>query len=95
MSRDDLTALRELHKEARSTFGVFLSHCKADAEGAARALKDYLTKELAQPIFLDSDDLKDLGELENHVRNSQVADRRPDPHMQPACPAQACEPAAR
>ena len=35
---------------ARSTFGAFLSHCKADAEGVARTLKDYLKKELGRQV---------------------------------------------
>ena len=44
----------------------------ADAEGTARTLKEYLGAELAQNIFLDSDNLRDLSALQEHVRNSQA-----------------------
>ena len=52
---------------------MFLSHCKADAEGTARAIKDDLETELGQSIFLDWDSLHSLFELQDHVRASQAA----------------------
>ena len=72
VSREALQALFALHRESRTSYGAFLSHCKADAEGAARSMKEFLSLELQQPIFLDSDDLKSLATLQAHVCNSQV-----------------------
>ena len=50
-----------------------MSHYKAEAEGAARSLKEHLTRTITGfEVFLDSDNLRQLGDLAEHVRNSRV-----------------------
>jgi hypothetical protein len=75
--RDD-GAVPPSERNRAISFGAFLSHCKADAEGTARALKDYLEDELAQSIFLDSDNLHSLAALQDHgdAPNSQCVSPR-------------------
>jgi hypothetical protein len=53
-------------------YGAFVSHCKREAQTEARNLKEMIEKELHCRAFLDSDDLKDLGELRGHVVESDV-----------------------
>lgn len=53
-------------------YAAFISHAKADAALAARFLQTQLEAELKEPVFLDSDDLRDLRQLQEHVRQSDV-----------------------
>ena len=51
-------------------FGCFLSHYKVEAASEARWLQQQLEPLLGQRCFLDSDDLRDLSRLRDHVRES-------------------------
>ena len=51
---------------------AFVSHCKADAAMEARFLQTELEGKLDKKVFLDSDDLRDLTELMNHVKDSKA-----------------------
>ena len=53
-------------------FGAFVSHMKAEASMEARFLKGALEEQLGKRVFLDSDDLRDLGDLLDHVRDSEA-----------------------
>ena len=60
-------------------FSAFMSHAKAEAAMEARFVQMQMEDRQAEgqmgsklPIFLDSDDLKNLDELEAHVRASEV-----------------------
>ena len=60
-------------------FSAFMSHAKAEAAMEARFVQMQMEDRQAEgkmdsklPIFLDSDDLKNLDELEAHVRSSEV-----------------------
>ena len=53
-------------------FACFLSHFKIQCASEARLLQAELETSLARRCFLDSDDLKDLRELTEHVRKSEV-----------------------
>ena len=53
-------------------FACFLSHFKFEAATEARLCQIELEKMLGAPCFLDSDNLQDLRELLDHVRNSDV-----------------------
>ena len=55
-------------------FAAFLSHCKADAAMEARYLQGEMERGVndGRSIFLDSDDLRDLTQLQQHVRDSDV-----------------------
>ena len=56
-----------------SSFDGFISHCKADAAMEARFLQTELQRLMGDGsrLFLDSDDLRDLSKLRNHVRSSK------------------------
>jgi hypothetical protein len=56
----------------RGQYCCFLSHYKREAATEARLLQLELEKVLGGPVFIDSDDLKDLRLLTHHVRNSDV-----------------------
>jgi hypothetical protein len=51
---------------------AFVSHCKAEAAMEARFLQTELETALKQKVFLDSDDLRDLSQLMDHVRESKA-----------------------
>ena len=51
-------------------FACFLSHYKVEAATEARWLQQELEAATARRCFLDSDDLKDLSRLRDHVRES-------------------------
>ena len=53
-------------------FACFLSHFKIQCASEARLLQAELETSLGRRCFLDSDDLKDLRELTEHVRKSEV-----------------------
>ena len=53
-------------------YAAFVSHCKVDAAMEARFLQMELEAKLGRPCFLDSDDLRDLTELQQQVRNSDT-----------------------
>ena len=53
-------------------FACFLSHFKIQCASEARLLQAELEAALGRRCFLDSDDLKDLRELTEHVRKSEV-----------------------
>ena len=52
-------------------FAAFLSHCKADAAMEARYLQGEMERGVkdGRSIFLDSDDFRDLTQLQQHVRD--------------------------
>ena len=50
----------------------FLSHCKAEGAMEARFLQTELEAKLKKKVFLDSDDLRDLSQLMDHVRESKT-----------------------
>ena len=58
--------------EARERFACFLSHYKIQCASEARLLQAELEASLGRRCFLDSDDLKDLRQLADHVRASDV-----------------------
>jgi hypothetical protein len=58
--------------ELQGKFCCFLSHFKREAATEARMLQQVLTDDLQCPVFIDSDDLKDLNRLQQHVRESDV-----------------------
>ena len=51
-------------------FAAFVSHAKADAAMEARYLQTELETALEAPVFLDSDNLRDLRDMPDHVRDS-------------------------
>ena len=53
-------------------FAGFVSHCKAECAMEARFLQTELEQKLGERVFIDSDDLRDLRELLEHVRRSKV-----------------------
>ena len=53
-------------------YAVFLSHYKAETATEARLCQLELKNMLHRDIFLDSDDLQDLKDLKENVRNSEV-----------------------
>ena len=58
-------------KPTKRRFAAFLSHCKADAAMEARYLQGELERGLpGRSVFLDSDNLRDLTQLQQHVRDS-------------------------
>ena len=44
----------------------------AEAAADARQIKDKLTEALGAPVFIDSDDLQDLRQLQHQVTQSDV-----------------------
>ena len=60
-------------------FAAFVSHAKADAAMEARYLQAELEMTLEGPVFLDSDNLRNLRSLEQHVRDSDVLVVAPQP----------------
>ena len=55
----------------QSSYACFLSHYKIEAATEARWLKRELEEALQGKAFLDSDDLRDLSQLRDHVLNSK------------------------
>ena len=53
-------------------FAAFVSHVKAEASMEARFMQTEIEGALGRRAFLDSDDLRDLGSLVNHVKDSDV-----------------------
>ena len=53
-------------------FACFLSHHKGACAMEARFMKEHLMRLTNKNVFLDSDDLKDLGKLTTHVTNSDT-----------------------
>ena len=53
-------------------FAAFISHHKRDSAMEARFLHEHLEAELDATVFLDSEDLQDLRDVLDHVRDSEV-----------------------
>ena len=53
-------------------FAAFISHAKAEASMEARFLQTELEGLFQKRVFLDSDDLRDLRKLQDHVRECDV-----------------------
>lgn len=53
-------------------FAAFISHVKAEASMEARFLQTELEGLFGKRVFLDSDDLRDLRKLQDHVRECDV-----------------------
>ena len=53
-------------------FAAFVSHAKAEAAMEARFVQTWLEERLSARVFLDSDNLRDLTQLERHVKESAV-----------------------
>lgn len=51
---------------------MFISHAKSEASMEARFVQRDLNKILGKQCFLDSDDLRDLTKLRDHVVNSDA-----------------------
>ena len=62
----------EKQKNSQRQFAAFLSHHKAGAAMEARYVHNELERILGASVFLDSDDLRDLRQLMEHVRASDV-----------------------
>ena len=71
-SAPGLLALREQRGASAKPYACFLSHHKLACAMEARFLKGELERMLGAEIFLDSDDLKDLRKLGQHVIDSDV-----------------------
>ena len=65
-------AAKEKRRASSKPFAAFLSHHKLACAMEARYLKSELERALGAEIFLDSDDLKNLRELGQHVVDSDV-----------------------
>ena len=70
--REPSVSLARPPEKVGSRWGAFISHYKAEAAAEARLLQDRLEAQLGEPCFLDSDDLRDLRELQQSVRDSRV-----------------------
>ena len=70
-SSDDLEQQNE-GWPLRGKYCAFLSHYKTEAATEARLCQFELEKMLKGPVFIDSDDLKDLRLLTEHVRQADV-----------------------
>ena len=75
---DDEAPAPRAKKSSRDVLGrkqfehaAFISHAKADASLEARYLQGELAKCLREKCFLDSDDLRDLTRLQQHVAESR------------------------
>jgi len=70
------TEVERINRSVRESFAAFISHAKADAALEARFLKEELQARLdgrhGRNVFLDSDHLRNLRSLEQHVRDSDV-----------------------
>jgi hypothetical protein len=64
--------VRPPNDQSGKCFAAFVSHAKADAAMEARYLQTELESALGEACFLDSDDLRDLDALTEHVRESKV-----------------------
>ena len=53
-------------------YAAFVSHMKIETSMESRFIQTELEAALGRPCFLDSDDLRDLSDLEKHVRDSDV-----------------------
>ena len=62
---------RDVLGRKRFEHAAFISHAKADASLEARYLQGELAKCLREKCFLDSDDLRDLTKLQQHVAESR------------------------
>jgi hypothetical protein len=71
-SRGALQPSNSFTKSKAKKWAAFISHYKAEAAAEARLIQIELEAHLDRPAFLDSDDLRDLRELQAHVRNSSV-----------------------
>lgn len=59
-------------RKAGKKFAVFVSHAKAEAAMEARFVQSWLEDKLGSAVFIDSDDLQDLNQLKQHVKDSAV-----------------------
>lgn len=72
-SKQPINIFTRWRKSSSKKFAVFLSHHKAACAMEARFIKAKLEARLCtKDIFLDSDDLQDLRQLLDHVRDSAV-----------------------
>jgi len=62
----------ELRQVSLKGFATFISHFKAEGQTEARNLKEMIESRLRRKVFLDSDDLLDLADLCNSVRDSDT-----------------------
>ena len=56
-------------------YAAFISHMKAETSMESRFIQTELESKLGRKCFLDSDDLRDLSDLTQHVRDSDVLAR--------------------
>ena len=66
------TTLRRGSSTLQKPYAAFISHMKAETSMESRFLQTELERKLERRCFLDSDDLRDLSDLEQHVRDSDV-----------------------
>ena len=67
-----VVAAIEKRKASTKPYAAFLSHHKLACAMEARFVKSELERVLGAEIFLDSDDLKDLSKLGQHVLDADV-----------------------
>eukprot|EP00966_Prymnesium_polylepis_P169986 3929496-Prymnesium_polylepis.1 len=73
-ARSQKLASTQAKWEVKGAYAAFLSHFKREAATEARLCQYELEKLLGVPgkVFIDSDNLKDLRKLQDHVRESDV-----------------------
>ena len=59
-------------EQTDNKYAAFISHMKTESAMEARFVQEWIEDKLEAPVFLNSDDLKDLSQLVKHVRNSAV-----------------------
>ena len=66
-------------------YAAFVSHYKLESAMEARYVQNELEQKLGRQVFLDSDDLRDLRQLQEHVRQSEVSQpiSQPSHHHHP------------
>ena len=62
----------EASLKPKRRFAAFISHCKGDAAMEARFLQTEIERLIGHRCFIDSDYLRNLSNLEEHVRESNV-----------------------
>ena len=66
------SAANRMQRASREGFCAFVSHMKAEAAMEARFLQIELERETEEMVFLDSDDLRNLKSLVQHVKASRA-----------------------
>ena len=76
--KPSLTRAKSVLRESRRTsaappeYAAFVSHMKAEAAMEARFLQIELESQTGEHVFLDSDDLRNLDKLVDHVKAARV-----------------------